>query len=136
MHTITLPYPLFVLLLVLLVIAVATACTLIAIVRVQRQTVARLSTAYAELTAGSQRREEQLLSERNTAILRAESAEADADRLAPLVARWVKDIDDTAELMRDPQAPALTAERDALRAHEEALAARGASSLNPISATQ
>lgn len=52
------------------------------------------------------------------------AAEADADRLAPIVRQYVKDIDDTAALLKDETPPPLIAEREALRLHDEALKLR------------
>lgn len=124
MHTITLSYSVFALFCVLFVLAVGAACTLAACLRVSRQTSARLGAAYAELTKGAQRREADLLSERNIWSGRAAVAEADADRMAPALAQFVKDIDDTAALLKDDKPPALSAEREALLGHQTALVFR------------
>lgn len=82
--------------------------------RTERRENETLRKAYAELMSGSSQREAALL-------VRSLAAEEDADRLAPAVAQYLKDIDDTAALLKDKTPPAMTAERDALRLHHEAL---------------
>ncbi len=97
----------------------------------EKDTTAR---AYAELLAGSQERERHLLNEvafereaffaadlaRKVALDRYATAEADADRLAPIVEQFLKDIDDTAALLKDENPPAMAKERMALSLHVQA----------------
>lgn len=83
-----------------------------------------LSKSYGELFAGSSKREATLLAEIKLVHDRALLAEADADRLAPLVSQNIKDIDDTAELLKDEHPPLLKAEREALLSHQYALRMR------------
>lgn len=124
MHSINLAYPLFALLLVALCLLAFFLCLFIAKFQVLRRENRTLSAAYSELTKGAQRREADLLSERNLWSARAAVAEADADRLAPLVAAFVKIVEETAGLLRDENPPALTPERQALAGHQTALVFR------------
>lgn len=135
MHTITLSYSLFALFCVLFIVAVGGACTLFALVKTYRRDNATLSRTYSELLVGSGKRESELLKERNGWRLQAQEYEKErgqaivlykvsaesADRLATIVAQYLKDIDDTAALLKDPAPPAMTAARVALRFHQESI---------------
>lgn len=56
--------------------------------------------------------------------LQVETAEADADRLEKIVRQYVKDIQETAVLLKDENPPSLEAERQALGIHETLVAIR------------
>lgn len=121
MPTVTINYPLFIVAVVVACALVFVACYLAAKCRLLRRENAVTSNAYGELLAGSTKRESALVAERDTWSYRAASAEADADRLAPIVAQYIKDVDDTAALLKDDRPPALTTERTAVALHKTAL---------------
>jgi len=72
----------------------------------------RVRQMYHELLESSNKREVALLAELTL-------ERADADRLAVIVVNYVKIIDETAVLLKDPEPPPLTAEREALKLHAE-----------------
>lgn len=156
MQPVTIPYLSFVLSVLLICVLVFFACYFAAKCRHQLRENLALSKAYAELLAGSQQREAELLLNLKAAravadgarevsnsalrhistvkadlgratVLYKTSAE-DADRLAPIVAAYVKICDDTAALLKDESPPPMTAEREALRLHAEAVALRSLNS--------
>lgn len=99
--------------------------------------------AYAELIKGSVDREQTLQRDlKHTHALldlaqgRMNHAECDADRLAPIVANYVKIIDETAALLKDETPPPIAAEREALRLHEEAVKFRTAQPVQPNETNQ
>lgn len=80
--------------------------------------------AFAEVVSGAGKREAGLLTQMRKLRADLDSANADADRLAPIVEQYVKDMDSTAALLKDDQPPALAAERESLRLHAELLKLR------------
>lgn len=119
MQPITIPYLSFVLSVLLFCGSVFFACYFAAkCARHLRENLA-LSKAYAELLAGSQKREAALIAEKDAWAARASSALGDSERLAAIVAEYLKIIDDTAALMKDEQPPPMAAEREALRFHAQ-----------------
>lgn len=124
MSPITIAYPVFVLLIAALCVLAFFLCLRVVQMQQLRREKSTLARAYAELAKGAEKREADLVKERNAWAARATVAEADADRLAPVVGQYLKDIDETAALLKDEQPPTLKAEREALCGHHKALILR------------
>ena len=68
--------------------------------------------AYAECSDQAQAREAKL-------IVALKEARMDAAALAAVVRQYLKDVDETSALLKDPEPPALTQERLAIANHEK-----------------
>jgi hypothetical protein len=124
MPTVSINYPLFVVAVVAECALAFFLCYFAAKARQLQRENAVTSKAYAELLAGSTKRESQLVAERDTWSYRAATAETDADRLAPIVVQYLSIIDETSGLLKDTNPPPMTAERTAMSLHQSALTIR------------
>lgn len=134
MFSFAISYSVFVLLILAAGVLAALLCFYAAHCRRLHRDKVVTERAYSELVAGSGARERQLLAElsfersafntadlaRKLAIDRCAVAESDADRLAAIVTQYLKDIDDTAELLKDASPPCMKSERAAIHLHAEA----------------